>query len=151
MWFFCLCFVLLGCWFECFLIFCSDTFHNSGNILPMKRHNGWPLMLNSGTLINKVKSKVALHVKKVAAPWPTQFVEVLCFKSHIHVLGIVIKVKHLFMSHFPGNFKERSQLNYVFGTFLRWTHFLKLYCFTEKWNDWKKKKESLHRMKERKG
>lgn len=62
-------------------------------------------MVNCGTLRNKVKSKLALHVKKVADPWPAQFLEVFYSKSHIHVLGKVIEVKHLFVIHFPGNFK----------------------------------------------
>lgn len=83
-------------------------------------------------------------------PW--QFLEVFCSKSHTHVLGKAIKVKHLFVIHFPGNFRERSQLNYIFWTFLRWNHFLRLYCFTEKWNErgkkrifteWKRGKDSF--------
>lgn len=69
-------------------------------------------MLNCGALINKAKSTVALHVKKVADPSPTQFLEIFCSKSHLHLLGKVIKVKHLFVIHFPGNFEARSQLKF---------------------------------------
>lgn len=65
------------------------------------------------------------------------------------MLGKVIKVKHLFVIHFPDNFKERSQLNHIFWTFLRWNHFLRLYCFTGKWNDWKKRESSQNEREER--
>lgn len=49
------------------------------------------------------------------------------------------------MSQSTGNLKERYQLNYTFWTFLRWNHFLELYCHTEKWDEWKK--ENPHELK----
>lgn len=56
----------------------------------------------------------------------------LVFKWHTQVLAKAITAKRLFVLHFQGNFKERSQLNYKFWTFSQMEPFSQIVLLSRK-------------------